>query len=173
VLSERQRATDHDFVDDVMQQYVAKFEWADTDSIALSYRVTAAYVATRAATQRLLTSLGHERAAGKIGVLRSLYFAPDHRMSQNEISNNMNVASASVTYIVDALARDGLVQRTRHPSDRRVSWVGLTPEGLSLFDALAQPLTEHLENLARGFTEDEKRIFSDLLIRYRKNADSA
>ena len=167
------RRFDHDFVDDVMQHYVEKFDWADPDAIALSYRVTAAYVATRAAAQRLLSSMGHERAVGKIGVLRSLYFAPDQRMSQHEIGDNMNVTSASVTYLVDALERDGLVARTRHPTDRRVTWVGLTPEGRAAFDALAPELTAHLMRLAEGFTPAEKALFADFLNRYRLNAQAA
>lgn len=171
-MSQEKRDRLPDFVDEVMQHYVERFDWADTSSIELSYRVSAAYVAVRAAAQRFLTTQGHERAAGKVGVLRSLYFAPDMRMSQNEISNNMNVASASVTYIVDALEKDGLVKRRRHPTDRRVTWVELTPEGTTLFDVLAPLLTEHLMGLAKGFTAEEKQLFREFLIRYKRNAES-
>jgi len=171
-VSANERAEHPDFVDEVMQHYLEKFEWADTSSIELSYRVSAAYVSMRASTHRFFVSQGHERAAGKAGVLRSLYFAPNMRMSQNEISSNMNVASASVTYIVDALEKDGLVVRLRHPTDRRVTWVELTPDGVTMFDSLAQPLTEHLQGLSKGFTYEEKLLFRDFLIRYRRNAEA-
>lgn len=171
-MPDEERAEATDFVDEVMQHMVEKFPWADTAGIELSYRVSAAYVSMRGATHRLFASLGHERAAGKAGVLRSLYFAPDMRMSQHEISDNMNVASASVTYMVDALEKDGLVIRRRHPTDRRVTWVELTPEGVTLFDSVAQPLTQHMMALAKGFTDEEKQIFRDLLIRYRRNGET-
>ena len=167
-----ERAEGPDFVDEVMQHYVERYDWADAAAIELSYRVSASFVSMRAATHRFFTMHGQERAAGKFGVLRSLYFAPNMRKSQNEISSNMNVASASVTYMVDALEKDGLVTRRRHPTDRRVTWVELTPDGVTMFDSLAEPLTEHLQGLAKGFTAEEKLLFRDLLIRYRRNGEA-
>lgn len=171
-MSANERAEHPDFVDEVMQHYVERYDWADTAAIELSYRVSATFVSMRAATHRFFTLHGQERAAGKFGVLRSLYFAPDTRMSQNEISASMNVASASVTYMVDALEKDGLVVRLRHPTDRRVTWVELTPDGVRMFDSLAKPLTEHLQGLSKGFTAEERLLFRDFLIRYRRNAEA-
>ena len=36
-----------------------------------------------------------------MGVLRVLYFSPKGRMNQNEISNEMQVTSANISYVLE------------------------------------------------------------------------
>ena len=49
-----------------------------------------------------------------------------------ELAADTHQFSATVTGIVDRLVRDGLVERKRHVSDRRVVLVCLTPAGRDL-----------------------------------------
>jgi DNA-binding MarR family transcriptional regulator len=169
-MTGRRRSYDGDFVDEVLLHVVEKFPWADPAAVELSYRLVAAFAAARRSMQRLLSSIGYERAAGKIGVLRSLYFSSEG-MSQQEISENMNITSASITYLVDALVKDDLVERIPHPSDRRITWVGLTPKGRETFESIAPAIIALQSSYSQDFTPEEREQFAQFLIRFRKNAD--
>ena len=155
------------------RQYGDKFAWADVTSIELALRLRATSNAIHASNQRLFNANGFERAAGRVGVLRVLYFSNAGRMTQTEISTQMQVAPANVSYLIEGLERDGLVARTPHETDRRVTWVQLTSEGDKIFSELAPAMTAHLGSLGAGFSEDERRLFSSFLQRLRENADSA
>jgi DNA-binding MarR family transcriptional regulator len=162
-----------DLIVTAARQYREKFDWADVKSIELVLRLAATATSIRGAAQRLFSAHGFERAAGRMGVLRVLYFSPKGRMNQNEISNEMQVTSANISYVLEGLERDGLVTRTPHETDRRVTWVQLTEDGEEVFKRLAPAMTAHLVNLGSGFTDDEKVIFSSFLERLRNNAESA
>ena len=155
------------------KQYGEKFPWADLTSIELALRVRRASAAIQTSNQRLFSAYGFQRASGRVGVLRVLYFSPARRMSQNEISNQMQVTSASISYLMEGLERDDLVVRYAHETDRRVTWVELTAEGEKVFSGLAPAMTAHLGRLGAGFTEDEKSLFATFLERLRRNAESA
>jgi DNA-binding MarR family transcriptional regulator len=94
-------------------------------------------------------------------------------MNQNEISNEMQVTSANISYVLEGLERDGLVARTPHETDRRVTWVQLTADGEQVFRELAPAMTALLGNLGTGFTDEEKVLFASFLERLRQNAESA
>lgn len=46
--------------------------------------------------------------------------------AQHELATRLDVTPRHVTTLVDALEAGGYVQRSAHPSDRRVAFVGLT-----------------------------------------------
>lgn len=51
-------------------------------------------------------------------------------LRMRDLSEMLGVAARTATSIVDSLERDGLVERVRHPSDRRAFLLRLTEEGL-------------------------------------------
>lgn len=155
------------------RQYGEKFAWADVSSIELLLRLSATQAAIHASNQRLFSANGFQRAAGRVAVLRVLYLSDSGRLNQNEISNQTLVTPANVSYVIEGLEKDGLVSRTPHETDRRVTWVQLTPDGEKVFTELAPAMTAHLGSLGAGFSEEEKALFSSFLQRLRENADSA
>ncbi|WP_425648645.1 MarR family winged helix-turn-helix transcriptional regulator [Agrobacterium radiobacter] len=63
------------------------------------------------------------------------------------------------------LEREGLVERRRHPTDRRGILVALTPKGVSLVDTM---LVKHVENerlALAGLTVAEQQQFNALSIK--------
>jgi DNA-binding MarR family transcriptional regulator len=50
-------------------------------------------------------------------------------MRMRDLSDMLGVAARTTTTIVDSLERDGLVERVRHPEDRRAFLLTLTEEG--------------------------------------------
>jgi DNA-binding MarR family transcriptional regulator len=116
---------------------------------------------------------GVERSMARYTVLRILYFADGRLISQKEIGDQTRATSANVTYLIDGLEREGLVERVQDPQDRRFSYVRLTPEGEALAASLVPLMVEFMDHLLRGFSEDEKRTFIDLLARVQANAETS
>jgi DNA-binding MarR family transcriptional regulator len=77
-------------------------------------------------------------------------------LTPTDIADRMIQTPASVTSLLDTLARRGLVVREQDPSDRRRVLVSLTPEARGVVDrylarivALQSAVTEHLTEAER------------------------
>lgn len=66
-----------------------------------------------------------------------------YRLSPSAISGALLVPSGTMTNRLDRLERKGLVERVRHPTDRRSMEVQLTDRGRKLTD---DAVTRHVEN---------------------------
>lgn len=67
-------------------------------------------------------------------------------MTLGELSTKMLMSCGNMTVVVDNLEKEGLVERNRSASDRRVIHVSLTPSGKALFD---QHFPDHAQLIAR------------------------
>ncbi|CAM5388305.1 MULTISPECIES: MarR family winged helix-turn-helix transcriptional regulator [Streptomyces] len=68
-------------------------------------------------------------SVARLRALRMLASAPKP-LRMRDLSERAGIAARTATTIVDSLERDGLVERVRHPQDRRAFLVRLTDEGL-------------------------------------------
>jgi DNA-binding MarR family transcriptional regulator len=64
----------------------------------------------------------------RFDLLAQLDKAPDG-LTLGETSRRMMVSNANVTTLVERLVADGLISRRADPSDRRTTYISLTPEG--------------------------------------------
>ncbi|HEX5141924.1 MAG TPA: MarR family transcriptional regulator [Dehalococcoidia bacterium] len=151
--------------------YAEAFEWADQPGIEASIAVNGAYNAQMAALARLCTALGVNRTMGRHALLRLLHFADQKRMTQFEIAAEMQVTSSNVTFLVDGLEKEGLVQRLPHPSDRRTVYVQLTSEGEALSGIIVPSMARFMAGMLEGFDGAEKQQLVSLLDRLRLNAE--
>jgi DNA-binding MarR family transcriptional regulator len=102
-------------------------------------------------------------------VLRELH--SNDRMRMNELSAALGVVPRTVTAIIDALEKDSLVTRMPDPTDRRVTLLQLTDEGLR---QLHQSDGHHEATAAELFevlTADERRQLVTLLQRLQAAAE--
>jgi DNA-binding MarR family transcriptional regulator len=163
--------TEDEFIRRYAGRYVEEFPWVDSRAIELWAKIAAAYSAHRAAMTRLYKSLDLERTPGRYAVLRALYFAPERRMTQFEIGNDVKVSPANVTSLVDGLERDDLVVRKPHENDRRVTDVELTEAGKSLADKLVPEMARLMGGVAGSLSQQEKELMNDLLQKVINDAD--
>ena len=147
--------------------YANRYDFAEADAIEMHQRLLATAEAVERSGSRRIATFGSDKTRGRYGVMRVLYFSPEGRMSQNEIGENMNTTPASVTYLVDSLERDGLVARRPHPTDRRVTWVELTPAGIETSETLVPAMAHHMTDLAASFTQRERLQLNKLLAKLR------
>jgi len=103
-------------------------------------------IATRSQEQHLQAH-GASCSALQHGIMRQLYH---HQYTSSELSRKMYIDPATLVPVVDALERQGYVQRGKDPNDRRRNPLSLTKKGAEL---LAQvPLFDHTGPLANGLT---------------------
>ena len=72
-----------------------------------------------------------------------------------DLASSEGVTQPSMTALVTALERSGLVKRRSDPSDRRVALVTLTPDGLGYIQKRRQAGVEDFEQLITELPADE------------------
>ncbi len=80
-----------------------------------------------------------------------------------EIGERVLLTSGSMTYVVDKLEKRGFIARDACPTDRRVVFARLTPEGQALIEST---FAEHAALLARlmgGLTPAEQEVVAGLI----------
>lgn len=91
----------------------------------------------------------HGLATIEFEVLIRLARSPQGQLRMTDLSTQTSLTTSGVTRVVDRLERDGLVQRTACPSDRRSSYTVITQAGRA---RLAAVLPGHLDLIDRWFT---------------------
>ena len=85
-----------------------------------------------------------------VAQMRILYLlGREGEAAVGQIAERLGVAQPSATRTLDRLVRQELVERFRHPSDRRVSLHRLAPAGQGLLDHLQQGRRARLEAALR------------------------
>ena len=159
-------------IEDVARQYHERYSWGDTSSMEIVMRLTAASVLQRGAQGRLFRRKGQERSIARYTILRILYFSDGKLISQKQIGDLTRATSANVTYLIDGLVGEGLVERVQDEEDRRFSYVRLMPAGQELAATLVPIMVEFMNDALSGFSEEEKRTLIALLDKYRRGAET-
>jgi DNA-binding MarR family transcriptional regulator len=101
--------------------------------------------------------------------LSLLHFSPDGTLPLAKTSERLLLHPSSVTGTIDRLARDGLVERLPHPTDRRVTLARITPAGDRLAVQAIRVVAEADFGLA-GMEEDEIQQVTKTLFPLRQAA---
>jgi len=161
-----------DDVSETVAGFTRFYPWVDADGIELSYRLSETSEAMRSASDRIFATFGAEGGRLRYGIMRRIYFEPAGWLTQNRIADEMTMPPSTVTYLVDGLERDKLVERLSHATDRRVSCVALTDTGRDLCERMLPAVAEHMGAVAQAFTPEEKHLFIALLRRFQQSADA-
>jgi len=76
-------------------------------------------------------------------------------MPMSKLGENMLVAPANVTGLVDRMESKGYVKRRRDSRDRRVWVVELTPAGQRIFDKISGSFTHYVARIGSDLTREE------------------
>lgn len=141
-----------------------KREWPDTDPSPLA--VGARIVSAFQTIDREVTSdiLRYGLSPGEFAVLMTLRLAaPEQRLTPTQLCDRLLVSSGGITARVDRLEQRELVRRVPNPGDRRSVPVELTPGGLEMVNAAAEPLLNTHERLLGPLPADELKLLEGLL----------
>lgn len=103
----------------------------------------------------------------RANLLFAVYAARQNETSSRmvDISLDLGVTARTLTTMVDALEKQGLVERVPDPNDRRAIQLEITEAGVALVDPLAQALDTACEAVMGPLGEDERRTLLRLLTR--------
>jgi DNA-binding MarR family transcriptional regulator len=85
--------------------------------------------------------------------------------SMREVSDMLRVSPRTVTDIIDGLASRGLVQRHAHPSDRRVTLLRLTEDGVRQLAEATVDADRARDAAISGLADEEQDTLRSLLDR--------
>ena len=103
----------------------------------------------------------------QFSTLRILSVAGTHAVS--EIAAILHISRAAASKNVEKLVRQKLVSRTYIEEDRRIVQVSLTHAGSKIVNAYEQMSLNKQEEALTKFSENDRKVFSDLLGKYVRN----
>lgn len=102
-------------------------------------------------------------------VLLRLGRAEEGRKTMSELAREVSLTSGGLTRLADRIEAAGYVRRAACPSDRRVSWLGLTASGRAKLDeATAVHVRGVEEHLTGRMSERELATLVKVLDRVRR-----
>jgi MarR family transcriptional regulator for hemolysin len=87
--------------------------------------------------------------------------------SQRQLASILGIEGPTLTHHLDRFAAEGLIERVRNGSDRRVSYVELTPAGRAHLDRVEAFAAEQDKEFRSLFTLEEAQTLRQLLTRVR------
>lgn len=122
---------------------------AEAARAELVRRATAALESAAGKATRTLDrhAAGFGLSDAKLEMLEVLCSCRERRTCLYELGDQLGVTRPNITKLVDGLERGGLVERTPHPSDRRMVQACLTPAGDEVAARALPGRSEHLEML--------------------------
>lgn len=103
----------------------------------------------------------HNLGVSEFGVMELLYHKGPTTLGV--LAERILITSGSLTYVVDQLAKRGLVQRVACPTDRRVTYAELTDAGRTLLRAIFPDHAEQIRQAVSGLTPEEQETAIALL----------
>jgi MarR family transcriptional regulator, 2-MHQ and catechol-resistance regulon repressor len=125
--------------------------------VVLNRAATAVTAAAQADVAR------HGLSLGEFASLEALYHKGP--LLVGELQRAVLKSSGGMTYVVDRLARKGLVRRRPCPEDRRALYAELTDEGSALMDRIFPDHAAAIERAMAGLTAAEQEQAIDLVKR--------
>jgi DNA-binding MarR family transcriptional regulator len=108
----------------------------------------------------------HGASVARLRALRILARSGEP-LRMRDLSDLLGHAPRTTTTLVDALERDGLVERVRHPEDRRAFLLALTPAGVRCHREAEELDRAALAEATGGLAEGDREQLRTLLGRIR------
>ena len=93
----------------------------------------------------------------------------DGQVNQKTLERHLMVKPSTVNGIVDRLEEKGMVRRTVSEWDGRCCLLSLAEAGRQFHDDFQDVLRQVNDRLERGFSREEKEVFTDFLLRAARN----
>jgi MarR family 2-MHQ and catechol resistance regulon transcriptional repressor len=103
----------------------------------------------------------HGMKVPEFTILEALY----HKGKQTvrEVSQTVLINVGSITYVMDKLVEQGLIERTSCADDRRVVYIDITDSGRSLMDEIFPQHQQVIEEMFAGLSNPDKAHLIDML----------
>lgn len=100
----------------------------------------------------------HGLQAGEFDLLATLRRSGEpYALMPTALYESAMISSGGMTSRIDRLEKAGLIERRRHPSDRRGILVALTPAGFELIDSMLNAHVDNLQRVLAALSDEEKQ----------------
>ena len=111
-----------------------------------------------------------ERMNIGVGQVPILKLLSDHgTMTQRQIAEEIRVTPATICGTIKRMEKAGLIQRTADKLDGRVTCISLTDEGSRRTVQALNAVEQAHQEMMAGFSESERRVLHDFLMRMGQN----
>ncbi|MBN8832466.1 MAG: MarR family transcriptional regulator [Sphingomonadales bacterium] len=90
-------------------------------------------------------------------------------INQSELSERMSVTSATLVGIIEALVRQGLLERRERGDDRRIKELYLTPAAHPVVDEISREVVKIRDKLLEDVSSEELETCLSVLARIRRS----
>ena len=93
----------------------------------------------------------------------------NEKMTMGELAERINRDKSTTTVLVRKLEKDGFITGEADPADKRSRIIYLTEKGKQFNKTARELSSELLGTFYKGFTEEEKEVFVQTLLRIKNN----
>ncbi|MDF1726255.1 MAG: MarR family transcriptional regulator [Sulfitobacter sp.] len=136
---------------------------------SVSYRIRLLQIASYKVFEQKVSGFG--AAPRYFGMLKLIEANPG--IPQARLAEAIFLDRSSLVPILEALTREGWVERQPAPQDKRVRQVFLTPNGRARLARLEEEVARHEAMVTKGLSAGQKRNLLSLLDRVDQNLRSA
>ncbi|WP_426450201.1 MarR family winged helix-turn-helix transcriptional regulator [Paenibacillus sp. S-38] len=97
------------------------------------------------------------------------HLAEQDGQRQSELADKLRVKPATLTVMINRMAKTGLLERRPDPQDQRISRVYLTEKGRLMQEAVHQALREIEQVTMARISQEEKLLLRRLLLQMYEN----
>lgn len=105
---------------------------------------------------------------GRFKVLLELMMASDSSLTPADLAAKVEVSRGTMTGLLDALEKEGFIQRKPSADDRRTILIRITAEGLELIQRMLPENFARTGKLMQRLDMDAKRTLVDLLVKVKE-----
>ncbi len=84
----------------------------------------------------------------------------------------LKMDKTSTTKAIQKLEAEGYIQRKKDTADKRVIRLFPTPKGLQSYEGIMEEENKNIAICLEGFSEEEKNMVTELIVRMSKNIES-
>jgi MarR family transcriptional regulator for hemolysin len=107
-----------------------------------------------------LRKIGHSTA--RMEALSAILNMPGDK-SQSDVAKRLRVEGATITRMIDMLSKQGLVERSPHPQDRRVNLLSITPAGKDAVREMFRCYDRLRNHLLYDVADEELQLLNGLI----------
>lgn len=87
----------------------------------------------------------------------------EHGIRPSELSHLFHISRVNITRQLDAMTKNGWIERKMDPNDRRSQQLFLTLHGQQFLKKVATPLQQHLIKVLSCISQDEKNVLFNII----------
>ncbi|BCW43047.1 MarR family transcriptional regulator [Arthrobacter sp. StoSoilB5] len=155
-------AAESDVVELVIEDWRRERPDLDPSAIAVFGRLLRVVAAQRAVQDSIYEPYGLTLAS--FDVLANLRRSgPPHRKTAGELANSSMLTTGGITFRLDRMEEQNLIERVRSREDRRVVFAQMTEHGKALIDEVISKHFDTQHNMLAGLTPEEVEQLAVLL----------